>query len=120
MNLIDPPIPFPEGTKRVKLFRGPFHGRTATVESAAIAIKGHFYVHWKTEGEQHEFVHVLEILKALDRNQRRDEKRRVRKWMNRKTTLPDGTQVPRHMSELIGIPPWRVAAWKIAITASLL
>lgn len=104
--------------RQVALVGGPFDGAKSISSGGAAWVKGELYVDGGDE-TRCRFVHVKTTLGALPERQQAEEKERVHRWMTGPKTPVRisgvDLEIPRPMSELIGIPPWRIYAWVEAI-----
>lgn len=105
------------GVRTVRLQQGPSDGmRTLASHDTAIH-RGEVYV-WDGGENRDNFIHAKTAVYRLDKAKRREEKQRVKNWMEHPGTpsgikAKDGTDlmIPAPMAMCIGIPPWRINAW---------
>ena len=89
----------------MQLVGGPCDGITSLASHDTAFHEGEAYVYDGGENPDR-FVHVDSTLAALPAEQRAEERRRVADWMD---------AMGQPMAVLIGIPPWRINAWVVAI-----
>lgn len=98
--------------RRISLLGGPSDGLEAIASHGTAIVDGEIYI-WNGEpGET--FVHAKTLLASLPMEQHDKERARVDDWRNRSEQIVVAGKpfkLPAPMSELIGIPPWRINAW---------
>lgn len=96
--------------RMVKLFGGPCDGVTTMASHDTSWHQGELYVYAGGE-DPSLFQHAVSVIGALPTKQMLEEKSRVMDWMDSPTVEAGGFQLPRPLSDLIPIPPWRINLW---------
>lgn len=96
--------------RKIKLTAGPYDGLESMASHNTAFCQNEAYVYDGGE-DPNRFVHVDTVLARLPEEQRRHERAHVATWME-KPHAP--------LAELLGIPPWRIHAWMIAINNDIL
>lgn len=94
----------------VRLYGGPFDGHTSVASHQTAVMGDEIYVHNGSE-DRDAFTHAVTALRSVPRPDRRREKFRVIKWLRKKPVIIEGALVSHSLSDLNGIPPWRINAW---------
>ena len=103
--------------RKVNLVYGAHDGSQSLASDSTAIVSGEVYVH-DGGNDPDRFVHAKTVLSLLPEEQQRSEYARVKAWMEHPGEpsgifVGDGRElrIPQPMSVLIGIPPWRIAAW---------